>query len=66
MPKCPNCGEIEELIEIGPDWCNECHAESVKYMCDECMKEFLACGHLPAEVHACDSTASKLKREKRL
>jgi transposase-like protein len=61
--KCPSCEETEELIEIGPDWCNECGVETVRYMCDECMKEFLACGHFPAEKRVCQSTASKFKRE---
>lgn len=59
---CPNCNEPEECIEIGTQWCHQCNIESLRYVCDECLKEFLACGHDPPEKHACDCNASKLRQ----
>ena len=61
--KCPNCGEPEEIIEIGHEWCSECNTRINKHICDECTSEFLICGHAIPEKHQCDCTRSTLRND---
>ena len=58
MMKCPRCGK-EEIEKLGEDWCINCNNKTVKFVCMNCLTNFLECGHILKEKRQCSVTKSR-------